>query len=105
MGAVVASLGLFVPSSLLCYMLFRTTNAHRNRRWHRVLREGLAPIGTGLIIAGMITIFRVSGGGWLAASIAAMSLATLLRFPNFPAPVLLASGAAITWSLHLILKT
>lgn len=104
-GAVVASLGLFVPSSLLCYMLFRTTNAHRNRRWHRVLREGLAPIGTGLIIAGMITIFRVSGGGWLAASIAAMSLATLLRFPNFPAPVLLASGAAITWSLHLILKT
>lgn len=37
------------------------------------LRNALAPIGTGLIIAGVITIFRVSGGGWLAGLIAATS--------------------------------
>ena len=102
-GAVVASLALFVPSSLLCYVVFRATNAHRNRRWHRAMREGLAPIGTGLIIAGVITIFWISGGSWLAGIIAVASLGLLLRFPKLPAPVLMAGGAAITWSMHHVM--
>lgn len=58
MGMAVASLALFVPSSLLCYAVFRTSNAHRGRRWHRIMREALEPVGTGLILAGAITIFR-----------------------------------------------
>ena len=62
-GAIVATLALYLPSSLLCYGVLKATNAHRDKKWHRAAREGLAPVGTGLVIAGVIAIFRLSGGG------------------------------------------
>lgn len=70
-GAVIASLALFVASSLLC------SNVHRDKRWHRAMREGLAPVGTGLIIAGVISIFGLMGT-WLAAAIAIAARSTQL---------------------------
>lgn len=92
-GVAVASLALFVPSSLLCYAVFRTTNAHRERRWHQIMREALEPVGTGLIIAGVITIFRVADGGWLGGAIALVAWGILMRFPRLPVPLLLVFGA------------
>lgn len=96
MGMAVASLALFVPSSLLCYAVFRTSNAHRGRRWHRIMREALEPVGTGLILAGAITIFRVAGGGPIGGGIAAFTLGMLLVFPKVPLPVLLIVGASMS---------
>ena len=58
-GAVVATLALYLPSSLLCYGVLKATNSHRDKKWHRAAREGLAPVGTGLVIAGVIAIFRL----------------------------------------------
>lgn len=62
-GAIVASLAIYLPTSLLCYGFIRTTGAFRERTWYRVLRDGLAPVGTGLVIAGVMSIIRMSGGG------------------------------------------
>ena len=44
-GALVATLALFVPSSLLCYGVARVWNRHRGKRWHTALEQGLAPVG------------------------------------------------------------
>jgi chromate transporter len=74
-GAIVASLALFLPSSLLYYAVARQWNAHRGRRWHTALERGLAPIAAGLILA-----------------IAAVSTAILLWRPKLNPLWLLAAG-------------
>src|SRR5690348_5263142 len=43
-GAVVASLALFVPSSLLYYWVARRWHTHRGKLWHSALEDGLAPV-------------------------------------------------------------
>lgn len=62
-GALIATLALFVPSSLLCYGVALVWNRHRGKRWHTALENGLAPVGIGLVMAGVITVLRVGGGG------------------------------------------
>ncbi|MBW6424973.1 chromate transporter [Rhizobium sp. XQZ8] len=94
-GAAVASLAFFLPSSLLCYAVFRFTNTHREKQWHRVMREGLAPVGTGLIIAGIISLFRLADGGLLALVIAGLSCALFFWKPKFPVLIVLALGGAL----------
>ena len=104
-GAVVASLALFLPSSLLCYTVFRLSNAHREKAWHRAMREGLAPVGTGLVIAGIIAIFRLSDDVWLSVVIAGIAAMLLIRWPHLPALVLIASGGGITAGIALLMPS
>src|SRR5437016_11033676 len=51
-GAAVATLALFVPSSLVCFAVARVWNRYRGRPWHQAFESGLAPIGAGLLFAG-----------------------------------------------------
>ncbi|HEV7322914.1 MAG TPA: chromate transporter [Ensifer sp.] len=96
-GAVVASLALFVPSSLLCYAVFRLTNAHREKAWHRAMREGLAPVGTGLIIAGVLSILQLSGAVGLTATVAFASAVLVMGLPRIPVLMIIALGGATGW--------
>jgi len=99
-GALIASLSLFLPSSLLCYTVFRLSNAHRERPWHKTMREGLAPVGTGLIIAGVISILRVTGGSASSIGIALASAMLLLSFPRLSPLAIILAGGAVAWGLH-----
>jgi chromate transporter len=99
-GALVASLSLFLPSSLLCYTVFRLSNAHRERPWHRAMREGLAPVGTGLIIAGVMSILRLTGGEVSSVLIALASAGLLIAFPRLPPLAIIGAGGCITWALY-----
>lgn len=99
-GALVATFAIFLPSSILCYLVYRTTNLSRGRRWFRILRTGLAPIGTGLVIAGVISIMRVSGAGILGLAMAFCTFALLLLWSKLPVPVLLLAGAGVTLAIH-----
>ena len=100
-GAFVATAALFIPSSVLCYVLARVWNAHRGKTWHKALETGLAPVGTGLILAGAIAILRLSGGT-VAAWIVAGAAAVILGFrPRLHPLLLLAAGGAIFVAYHL----
>lgn len=92
-GALAATIALFLPSSLLCYAVLKVSNAHKAKRWHKALCEGLAPVGTGLVIAGVISIFRLAGGGFFAITIAVTSAGILLWLPRFPVVAILIFGA------------
>ncbi|MBB3145938.1 chromate transporter [Phyllobacterium trifolii] len=92
LGAFVATLALFVPSSMLCYSVFKLTNHHRDKKWHRAMREGLAPVGIGLIIAGVLSLFRLADGGVTAFVIAGLSGVILYFAPRFPVLGVLALG-------------
>lgn len=101
-GAIIASLALFVPSSLLCYTVFRWSNAHREKRWHRAVREGLAPVGTGLIIAGVISIFQLSGGTPSSVLIACAATAVLIFLPRVPTLAIISLGGAFALAFYTV---
>lgn len=94
-GAVLASLALFVPSSLLYYAIARRWSDHRGKAWHSALERGLAPIAAGLILAGSLVILRAGATDTALWVIAAASTAMLLWRPKLnPLWVLAAGGIA-----------
>lgn len=100
-GAFVATLALFVPSSLLCYGVAAAWNRHRGKRWHSALERGLAPVGIGLILAGALSILRLSGGGALSYGLAFGSAALLLWRPRFNPLLLFVLGAGLAVAAHV----
>ena len=94
-GAIVASLALFLPSSILYYAIARRWSAHRGKAWHSALERGLAPVAAGLILAGSLVILRAGGSDGVLWAIAAAATAVLLWRPKLnPLWVLAAGGIA-----------
>ena len=97
-GAAVATLALFVPSSVLCFLVARVWNRYRGQPWHRAFENGLAPIGTGLMFAGVLAMLRLgaSGPSWLLSWGVAAAAAALLTWRTQLHPfALLFGGAAV----------
>ena len=92
-GALVASFGIFVPSSVLVYMLARLWSRYRGAPWQRAVEAGLAPVAGGMMLASSITLLAAADGGWLAWLVAGVSATTLLLTKVSPF-VLLGLGAA-----------
>ena len=93
-GALVASIGIFLPSSVLLYGLARIWARYRGRPWLAAVERGLAPVAAGLILAATLTVLRATGGGWMAWVVAGMSTA-LLSTTRMSPFVTLAMGAIV----------
>ena len=61
--------------------------------------RGLAPVGTGLIIAGVISIFQLAGGAVSSVLIAFAAAGTLLFLPRVPTLVIIALGGVISLTI------
>jgi chromate transporter len=97
-GAAVATLALFLPSSLICFAVARVWNRYRGRPWHQAFEDGLAPIGAGLLFAGVVAVLRLGASGslWpLSWGIAATVAALLTLRPRLHPSWLLVGGAAL----------
>jgi chromate transporter len=94
-GALVATLALYVPCSVACCVVARTWNRYRGTSWHTAIENGLRPIASGLLIAGGLTVLRLSETNWLAWLVAGASVALLLWRPRLQPLWLLAAGAAV----------
>ncbi len=97
-GAIAATLALFVPSSVLCYFVARIWNRHRGKTWHRAFETGLAPIGAGLMFAGVLAILRLSATGplWPLTWVVTAAVAALLTWrPRLHPFGLLIGGAML----------
>lgn len=102
-GALVATLALFVPSSLLCYGVTIVWRRHRGKRWHTALERGLAPIGIGLILAGALSILKLSGGGLLSYALAFGSAGLLAWQPRVHPLILFVVGGVIAVGVRVAL--
>lgn len=93
-GALIATIAMFLPCLILCMAVSRTWIRHKGSPWHAALEMGLAPIGTGLVTAGIISIVEILGRGWLSGTVAAATAALLLVKPKIQPliPLLLAGG-------------
>ncbi|MDE2448809.1 MAG: chromate transporter [Gammaproteobacteria bacterium] len=70
-GAVAATLGMFLPSSLLMYAVGAWWHRRQDSPIRRAIERGLAPIAVGLVFAGAITILRAAHAGALVLATAA----------------------------------
>jgi chromate transporter len=97
-GAAVATLALFLPSSLICFAVARVWSRYRGRPWHQAFEDGLAPIGAGLLFTGVIAVLRLGASGplWpLSWGVAAVAAALLTSRPRLNPAWLLAGGALL----------
>lgn len=93
-GAVVASLAIFLPSSILFYGFTVLWRRHAFSRWRDRLACGLAPVSVGLVLASSYSLLMESGGGVLSWAVTAVSLVALLLSRVHPF-VLLGGGAMV----------
>jgi chromate transporter len=70
-GAVAATLGMFLPSSLLMYAVGAWWHRRQDSPLRRAIERGLAPIAVGLVFAGAVTVLRAANAGVLALATAA----------------------------------
>jgi len=77
-GALVASIAIFLPSSILLYGLAKVWARYHGRPFLRAIERGLAPVAAGLILSASLTLLEASRGGWLAWVVAAGSTLALI---------------------------
>lgn len=93
LGALVATAALYVPSSLVALMVTKVWNRFSGRTWHTALQAGLAPVGTGLMVAGIISILQATGAGYLSWMVAVAAAVAANFLPKVHALAFLAAGA------------
>lgn len=96
-GTIIASIGMFLPSSILAYGVARLWNRYRGTNVHAALERGLAAVAAGLILAGTLAIFQAAGTGWLAWVVAGGS-AAILYWRNIN-PLWLLFGGGILYAV------
>jgi chromate transporter len=77
-GALVATVAMCVPSSLLAYGAGQVWDRYRRTRWHAALREGLAPVTVGLIVASGYVLTITADDNWLEYAITAATVAAVM---------------------------
>src|ERR1700731_3732312 len=65
-GAVVATLAIFVPSSIVMYAASSWWLRNEKSAIRKAIEQGLAPVAVGLIFAGMVIVLRAAHAGFLA---------------------------------------
>lgn len=77
-GALAATVAMCVPSSVLAYGVGQVWDRYREKRWHVALREGLAPITVGFIVASGYVLTTTADDNWLEYAITAITIAAVL---------------------------
>lgn len=96
-GAAIASIAMFLPSSILVYGVAKLWNRYRGTPVHAAFERGLAAVAAGLILAGTLAIFQAAGTGWLAWAVAGGS-AAILYWRNIN-PLWLLFGGGILYAV------
>lgn len=77
LGACVACLAIYLPSSAVVYVASAWWQRHRVSPVKTAIERGLAPIAVGLIFAGALSVIQASGAGPLSLATTALAAAVL----------------------------
>ncbi len=104
-GAIIATLGFFLPSTLACYGVIRVWGRYRGKPWHTALEQGLAPVGMGLILAGAVTLLHIGDHELLGWATAIGAACVLVWRPNVHPFFLFIAGAAVFVAVQAAIGT
>lgn len=93
-GALVATLGMIGPSSLLTVLVAGVWERFRSARWRLILQAAITPVSGGLILAAALVVVRAADHGPPAWALTLMVMLVSLRVRLHPL-ILLAAAAAL----------
>jgi chromate transporter len=93
-GAVVCTVGMCAPSSVLAFFVGKLWDRYSHSPWRLAIERGLAPITIGLILGSGCLLVRAAGDGWLIYALAGAS-AVASYFSRLNPLVWLAIAAAM----------
>jgi len=76
-GALAASIAIFLPSSILVYLVGAWWQRNRHSPLRRAIERGLSPVAAGLIFAGPVIVLQSAHAGWLELATTACACAAL----------------------------
>lgn len=78
-GALAASVGMFVPSCFLGYLVSLIWNRFREKPWRSVVEKALAPLALGLVFAGGLVIVKAADHSLAGYLVTAATVVVLVR--------------------------
>lgn len=91
-GALMATVAVLVPPSLVCYCVLRFGQSRVSPRFQKAMREGLAPVSAGLMLAfGWVLCSHVDVN-WRATLVTLLTVAVVLRSRLNPVWLVLAGA-------------
>lgn len=91
-GALLAALGLILPSSLITVVYFRYSRIHKERFWVRAMHEGMAPITVGLLLSSGWLLARQEVTSWQRGALILLTAVLVVRTRINPLWLLLAGA-------------
>ena len=91
-GALLATVGLILPSSLIPVAYFRYSRIHKDRRWVRAMHDGMAPITVGLLLSSGWLLARQEASSWQRMVLIVLTVVLVVRTRINPLWLLLAGA-------------
>jgi len=89
-----AALATFSPPCCMYYASYTLWDRFRDRQWQNIVRQALAPLTIGLVIAAGYVMARAADAAWPSLAITAAAVVLMLRALTNPLWILIAGGAA-----------
>jgi len=99
-GLLVATLAIMIPSCTIAFIVGRVIARWSERRWTKLLREGLIPLALGLILASALSMMRVADHDTLTVAISLATAAFVVLSRRNPLWAIAAGSAVNIVSLH-----
>ncbi len=95
LGAIIATLAIYVPSSIVVYYISKWWQNHPVSLIKTAVENGLAPVAIGLIFAGAVAV--IESAPITALTLATTAACTAVLFYTKVSPYLLVLGVAATY--------
>jgi chromate transporter len=96
LGALVATVAMFLPSSILVLIVGRFWDSWKTSPWHDSIQHAMMPISTGLILAAAWMITKNSIHSIPTAIMGLIALCLML-FTKLNPVIMIVAAAAISW--------
>jgi chromate transporter len=91
-GALIGTLAIYVPSSIVMYAAVRWWHARADSPWRAGLQRGLAPVAMGLVFAGALSVLEAAQVSALQLITTFVALAFLLVTKIGPYPLMIVAA-------------
>ncbi len=99
-GAIASAFATFGPPCTMYFAAYRLWGRFAGAPWQRIVRQGLAPVVIGLVIAGGATMARTADADWRAAL--ASVIAAVVMLATRLNPLWLLSAGAVLGAFGLL---
>jgi len=96
LGALIATIAMFLPSSLLVFIAGKWWDSWEDSPWRRSIQQAIMPISTGLILGATVIIAKTSIHT-VPTAIMGLAALALMLFTKINPVLMMGAAGAISW--------